>query len=153
MSVTAVVGAIWGDEGKGRLVDALAARSDLVVRFQGGANAGHTVISDQGKFVFRLLPSGVLHPHVINVLGPGVAVDPVVLANELTAITNRTGHAPTVKISSRAQLVMPHHRTLDEIDERRLGDAQIGSTRNGIAPHYADKAGRRGITIDDLFDE
>jgi adenylosuccinate synthase len=150
-NVTAVVGANWGDEGKGRIIDALATRSDLVVRFQGGANAGHTVISEAGKFVFRLLPSGVLHPAVLNVLGPGVAVDAEVLAGEREEITRRTGQPPRLVVSDRAQLVLPHHRLLDRLDEQRLGAASIGSTRSGIAPHYADRHARRGVTIDDLL--
>ena len=151
-TITAIVGASWGDEGKGRLVDALAAEADLVVRFQGGANAGHTVINDQGTFVFRLLPSGVLHPGVTNVLGPGTAVDLDVLHGELAALEARTGAPPRLKVSTRAQLVLPHHRRLDAAAEDRLGAARIGSTRSGIAPHYADRYGRRGITVADVLD-
>jgi adenylosuccinate synthase len=151
-NVSAIVGANWGDEGKGRMVDALAARSDLVVRFQGGANAGHTVIGAQGKFVFRLLPSGVLHPGVLNVLGPGVAIDAEVLEREREEITSRTGQPPRLLVSDRAQLVLPHHRLLDRLDEERLGATAIGSTRSGIAPHYADRYARRGITVADLLE-
>src|SRR5262245_9428120 len=151
MSIIAIVGANWGDEGKGRMVDALAAEADFVVRYQGGANAGHTVINDRGKFVLHLLPSGVLHRQVVNVIGPGVALDLDVLARELAALAARGEPAPALKISDRVQLVLPHHRALDRLGEERLGDARFGSTGAGMAPHYADRHGRRGVRVCDLL--
>ena len=152
MSVTAVVGANWGDEGKGRMVDALCAEHDVVVRFQGGGNAGHTVITDQGKFVLHLLPSGVLRPGKVNVLGPGVALDAVLLGRELRALAERGVPAPMLRVSSRAQLLMQHHRRLDTYEEERLGDKSFGSTQSGIAPFYSDKFAKLGVRVDDLFD-
>lgn len=139
MSVTAVVGANWGDEGKGRMVDALALRSDRVVRFQGGANAGHTVIGPHGKIVLRLLPSGALHPHVLNVLGPGVAVDADVLDRELDEVAGRTGHRPRLMVSERAQLVLPHHRLLDALEEQRLAGS------HGIYPYVTSSSPLAGF--------
>jgi adenylosuccinate synthase len=152
MSVTAVVGANWGDEGKGRMVDALCAEHDVVVRFQGGGNAGHTVITDQGKFVLHLLPSGALRPGTVNVLGPGVALDAGLLARELRGLAERGIPAPTLLVSGRAQLLMQHHRHLDTYEEERLAERSFGSTRSGIAPFYSDKVAKLGIRVDDLFD-
>src|SRR5689334_13699257 len=120
MAVTAIVGANWGDEGKGRMVDALAAEQDIVVRYQGGGNAGHTVITPQGKFVLHLLPSGVLRADKVNVLGPGVALDAELLERELAGLAQR-GVTPRLLISDRAQLVLEHHRCLDAYEEERLG--------------------------------
>src|SRR5262245_9982998 len=139
MSVTAVVGANWGDEGKGRMVDALCGEHDVVVRYQGGGNAGHTVITDQGKFVLHLLPSGVLRPGKVNVLGPGVALDAVLLGRELRGLAERGVAVPKLLVSNRAQLLMQHHRRLDTYEEERLGDRSFGSTQSGIAPFYSDK--------------
>jgi len=152
MTVTAVVGAGFGDEGKGRVVDALAERADFVVRFQGGANAGHTLIGPFGKLVLHQLPSGVLSPRALNVLGPGVALDLPALLNELDALHAR-GVAPRLAISNRAQLVLLHHVVLDRCEEARLGARAFGSTRNGIAPFYADKHAKLGVSIDDCADE
>ncbi len=152
MSVTAVVGANWGDEGKGRMVDALCGEHDVVVRYQGGGNAGHTVITDQGKFVLHLLPSGVLRPGKVNVLGPGVALDAVLLGRELRGLAERGVAAPKLLVSSRAQLLMQHHRRLDTYEEERLGDKSFGSTQSGIAPFYSDKFAKLGVRVDDLFD-
>jgi adenylosuccinate synthase len=153
MNVVAVVGANWGDEGKGRILDALAQPNDVVVRFQGGGNAGHTVITEQGKFVLHLLPSGVLTPSSVNVLGPGVAVDAALLARELEGLRARGVPAPRLLVSDRAQLLLSYHRRLDAAEEARLGARSFGSTRSGIAPFYADRASKLGVSVDDLFDE
>jgi adenylosuccinate synthase len=152
MSATAVVGANWGDEGKGKMVDALAGGFDYVVRYQGGANAGHTVVNDRGKFVLHLLPSGIFHPHTTAVLGPGVALDGAVLGRELAALAAQ-GVVPPLLISNRAQLLLSVHRELDALEEERLGADAFGSTRAGIAPFYADKCTKIGITVDDLFED
>ena len=153
MPVTAVVGANWGDEGKGKITDVLAAEADLVARFQGGSNAGHTIINERGKFALHLLPSGVFHGNVVNILGPGVAVDIPVLLAELDDLRQRGVPRPDVRISERAQIVLPYHRLLDECEEERLGARQFGSTRSGIAPFYADKYLKLGVQIVDLRDE
>lgn len=149
MSVTAIVGANWGDEGKGRMVDALVGPGDVVVRFQGGGNAGHTVITERGKFVLHLLPSGVLREGTLNVLGPGVALDAERLTGELAGLRARAIE-PQLLVSARAQLLLAHHRRLDAAEEQRLGPAGFGSTRSGIAPFYADQRMKIGITVDDL---
>ena len=148
-----IVGANWGDEGKGKTTDYLAAEADIVVRFQGGNNAGHTVINDQGKFVLHLLPSGVFHPDVINVLGPGVAVNISALLGELETLVQRGVPEPIVCISDRAQVVLPYHILLDEYEEERLAARKFGSTKKGIAPFYADKYYKVGVQVADLFDE
>jgi adenylosuccinate synthase len=152
MSVTAVVGANWGDEGKGRMVDALAGDHDVIVRYQGGGNAGHTVITDRGKFVLHLLPSGVLRSGKVNVLGPGVALDPALLARELSGLVVRGIDRPRLLVSDRAQLLLEHHRLLDAYEEQRLGTRSFGSTKSGIAPFYVDKVAKTGVSVDDLFD-
>jgi adenylosuccinate synthase len=153
LNVTAIVGANWGDEGKGRMVDALAGEHDIIVRYQGGGNAGHTVITDQGKFVLHLLPSGVLRPGKVNVLGPGVALDAGLLARELEGLAARGMPQPKLWVSERAQLLLGHHRLLDRLEEERLGAQSFGSTRTGIAPFYSDKYAKVGVRVDDLFDE
>ncbi len=153
MSVTAIVGANWGDEGKGKTTDYLAAEADVVVRFQGGNNAGHTVINDYGKFVFHLLPSGVFYPGVVNVLGPGVAVNIPALLEELDQLLQRGVPEPILRISDRAQVVLPYHILLDEYEEERLAERQFGSTKKGIAPFYADKYLKLGVQVADLYDE
>jgi adenylosuccinate synthase len=153
MVIAAVVGANWGDEGKGRIVDALASDFSHVVRFQGGPNAGHTVINDLGRFVLHTLPSGVFHPHVTNVIGPGVALDLAGLARELTALRNRGLPEPRLQVSRRAGLLLPFHRQCDTWEETRLGDRAYGSTRSGIAPHYGDRYEKRGLQVDDLYDQ
>lgn len=152
MVIAAVVGANWGDEGKGRVVDALAGEFDFVVRFQGGCNAGHTVINDLGRFVLHGLPSGVFHPQVTNVIGPGVALELCTLERELAALRERGLPPPKLAISNRAGLVLPHHRRCDTLEEERLAARAFGSTRSGIAPHYADRYEKRGVQVDDLFD-
>jgi adenylosuccinate synthase len=153
MPVSAIVGANWGDEGKGKMTDALAAGADCVVRFQGGNNAGHTVINEYGKFVLHLLPSGVFRPHVMNVLGPGVAVNVPALLKELRNLKQKGIPDPQLRVSDRAQIVMPYHIRLDECEETRLGAQQFGSTQQGIAPFYADKATKLGIQVGSLDDE
>lgn len=152
MPVDAVVGANWGDEGKGKMTDWLARGADFVVRFQGGRNAGHSIVSSWGRFALHLLPSGVFRPDVVNVLGPGVAVDPGALLAELAMLEARGVPAPVLRVSDRAQVVLPIHALLDECEEKRLGDARFGSTRVGIAPFYADKAMKLGVQVADLAD-
>jgi adenylosuccinate synthase len=153
MPVDAVVGAGWGDEGKGKLTDYLAAEADVVVRFQGGRNAGHSIENEWGRFALHLLPSGVFHAGVLNVLGPGVALDVEGLLGELAALDARGVPAPRLLISDRAQVVLPHHPLLDALEEERLGAASFGSTRVGIAPFYADKCLKLGVQVADLFDD
>jgi adenylosuccinate synthase len=153
MSVMAVVGANFGDEGKGKIADALAATASYVARFQGGANAGHTVINDWGKFGLHLLPCGVFRPGVVNVLGPGVAVDVDILMLELEHLAERGVPTPTLRVSHRAHVVLPYHRDFDVYEEERLGVRSFGSTRRGIAPFYADKHAKVGVPIDLLSDE
>jgi adenylosuccinate synthase len=149
--VTAVVGAHWGDEGKGKVVDALAAEADLVVRYNGGTNAGHTIVSTQGTFRLHLVPSGVLHPRVTCLIGPGVVVNPDALLDEL-ALLERAGVAThNVLVSNRAQVVFAHHVRLDVGEEVRRGDARHGTTRQGIWPAYADKVARIGVRVGDLL--
>ena len=152
MPVDAIVGANWGDEGKGRMTDLLAADADFVVRFQGGRNAGHTIVNQHGRFALHMLPSGVFRPGVVNLLGPGVALDVEALLEELAELAARGVPEPTLWISERAQVVMPYHSLLDGAEERRLGDRSFGSTRVGIAPFYADKAAKLGVQVADLFD-
>jgi adenylosuccinate synthase len=153
MPVTAVVGANWGDEGKGKTTDYFAQTADIVVRFQGGSNAGHTIINEHGKFILHLLPSGVFYPQVINVLGPGVAVNMQMLLSEVQELVQRGLPQPQLLVSERAQVVLPYHRLFDEVEEERLGGEKFGSTQQGIAPFYADKVQKLGVQIADLFDE
>ncbi|CAG7620046.1 Adenylosuccinate synthetase [Paenibacillus solanacearum] len=152
MSVTAIVGANWGDEGKGKITDALAAEAKVVVRYQGGSNAGHTIINEYGKFSLHLLPSGVFHPHIINVIGPGVALNVADLMAELDALEARGVPKPELRISDRVQLVLPFHMLFDQLEEERLGARGFGSTRKGIAPFYADKYAKLGIQAGELAD-
>jgi len=149
--VKAIVGANWGDEGKGKITDMLAAESDIVVRFQGGSNAGHTIINDHGKFALHLLPSGVFYEHVTNVLGPGTAINIQELLKELDALEERGVARPKLLISDRAQVVMPWHILFDKFEEDRLGSKQFGSTKSGIAPFYADKYYKIGIQVCELY--
>ncbi len=153
MGVTAVVGANWGDEGKGKIVDALAPQADYVVRFQGGNNAGHTIINHYGKFVLHLLPSGVFNQDVVNVIGPGVALNMAALLEELEGLDAAGVPAPQLVISQRTQVLMPYHKLLDVYEEERLGAAQFGSTKSGIAPFYGDKYLKLGIQVGEIFDE
>ena len=150
MPVTAVVGANWGDEGKGKMTDLLAANADQVVRFQGGRNAGHTIENEYGRFALHLLPSGVFRPGVVNILGPGVALDIDALISELALLEQRGVPCPRLQISDRAQVVLPYHVLFDEQEEARLGETRFGSTQAGIAPFYSDKALKLGIQVADL---
>ncbi len=149
--VTAIVGANWGDEGKGKLTDMLAQESDYVIRYQGGSNAGHTIINQYGRFALHLLPSGVFHKHTTNILGPGVAVNIEVLLNELANLKSNNVPEPKLLISERAQVVMPWHIIFDKLEEDRLDNRSFGSTKAGIAPFYSDKYYKTGIQICDLF--
>ena len=149
----AVVGAQWGDEGKGKVTDLLAERADVVIRFQGGNNAGHTIVRDGGIFKFHLIPSGILHPGKTCVIGNGVVIDPKVMTGELDGLRRRGVDISGLRISANAHLIMPYHLTIDRAGEARLGELQIGTTRRGIGPCYADKAARLGIRVQDLLDE
>ncbi len=151
--VKAIVGANWGDEGKGKITDMLAQQSDVVIRFQGGANAGHTIINDYGRFALHILPSGIFYPHVTNVIGNGVALDVSKLVNELESIVSQGVPVPKLIVSDRAQLLMPYHVLQDTYEEERLGGKAFGSTKSGIAPFYSDKYAKTGIQVCDLFDE
>lgn len=153
MTVTAIVGANWGDEGKGKMTDVLAAKSSYVVRFQGGSNAGHTIINDYGKFALHMLPSGVFYPNVTNVIGPGTALDVDSFIREREQLLARNVPEPALKVSDRAQVVLPIHRLLDELEEQRLGSRSYGSTKRGIAPFYADKVAKLGVQVADLYDK
>ena len=151
--VKAIVGANWGDEGKGKITDMLAEHSDIVVRFQGGANAGHTIINDYGRFALHILPSGSFYSHVTNVIGNGVALDVKKLVDELKDIQAQNAPAPNLMVSERVQLLMPYHVLQDTYEEERLGGKSFGSTKSGIAPFYSDKYAKIGIQLCDLFDE
>ena len=151
--VKAIVGANWGDEGKGKITDMLARQSDVVIRFQGGANAGHTIINNYGRFALHTLPSGVFYPHVTNVIGNGVALDAAKLVDELEQSAAQGVPAPKLILSDRAQLLMPYHILQDTYEEARLGGRAFGSTKSGIAPFYSDKYAKTGIQVCDLFDE
>src|ERR671925_1983697 len=153
MSGIVIVGAQWGDEGKGKLTDLLAERGDVVVRFQGGKNAGHTIVRDGEQFKFHLIPSGILYPGKICVVGNGVVVDPSVLIDELEGLRRRGIDVSGLRISANAHLIMPYHVMLDTAGEAKLGKLSIGTTRRGIGPCYADKAARLGIRVQDLLDE
>ena len=153
MACTAIVGINWGDEGKGRMVDLLTEQFDIVVRYQGGGNAGHTVINQYGRFALHLLPSGIFRKNVVNILGNGVAMDPESLMNEIKDVADK-GVAVTpenLKISERASLLMPWHRRLDELEEQRLADKKYGSTKQGIAPFYSDKYQKKTVMAGELF--
>ncbi|HPF87431.1 MAG TPA: adenylosuccinate synthase [Candidatus Limiplasma sp.] len=151
--VQVIVGANWGDEGKGKITDVLAENSDVVVRFQGGANAGHTIINDYGKFALHLLPSGVFHQNIVNLIAPGVALDIDKLFTEYNAIIERGVPKPKLFISDRAQVMMPYHIDFDKFEEERLGKGSFGSTKSGIAPFYGDKYLKIGIQVSQLYDE
>ncbi|HEV3230150.1 MAG TPA: adenylosuccinate synthase, partial [Solirubrobacteraceae bacterium] len=148
-----IVGAQWGDEGKGKITDLLAERADGVIRFQGGNNAGHTIVRGKQEWKFHLVPSGILYPRKLCVIGNGVVVDPSVLIDELDNLRGRRIDVGALKISANAHLIMPYHLLLDSAGEARLGNLQIGTTRRGIGPCYADKAARLGIRVQDLLDE
>ncbi|MCD7773243.1 MAG: adenylosuccinate synthase [Ruminococcus sp.] len=151
--VKAIVGANWGDEGKGKMTDMLACDADIVIRFQGGANAGHTIVNDYGKFALHTLPSGVFNSNTTNIIGNGVALNIPVFFNELKEVVNRDVPMPKILISDRCQIVMPYHIAFDEYEEERLGKSSFGSTKSGIAPFYSDKYAKIGIQVQELFDE
>ncbi len=151
--VKAVVGANWGDEGKGKITDMMAEKADIIVRFQGGANAGHTIVNDYGKFALHTLPSGVFYSHTTSVIGNGVALNIPILINEIRSITDRNVPAPKILVSDRAQIVMPYHILFDQYEEERLGGKSFGSTKSGIAPFYSDKYAKIGFQVSELFDE
>lgn len=151
--VKAVVGANWGDEGKGKITDMMAENADIVVRFQGGANAGHTIVNEYGKFALHTLPSGVFYSHTTSIIGNGVALNIPVLFEEVKSITDKGVPAPKLLVSDRAQIVMPYHILFDQYEEERLAGKSFGSTKSGIAPFYSDKYAKIGIQVSDLFDE
>jgi adenylosuccinate synthase len=150
---TVVVGTQWGDEGKGKLIDILAAETDMVVRFHGGHNAGHTIVAGEQTFAVRLVPSGILHPKVKNVIGNGVVVDPRVLFQEIDALEGRGIDTGNLVVSGNAHLILPYHQEMDVLFERHLGKNKLGTTKSGIGPAYADKAYRVGLRVQDLLDE
>ncbi|MEZ4640485.1 MAG: adenylosuccinate synthase [Caldilineaceae bacterium] len=151
MTVTAIVGAQWGDEGKGRIIDFLAQQADMVIRFQGGDNAGHTVINEYGKHALHLVPSGIFNPQTQNIIGTGCVVNPQSLLDEMASIEAAGVSLDNLWISHRAQMLMPYHRTLDVLEEAARGSDTIGTTKRGIGPAYADKAARSGLRIGDLL--
>ena len=151
--IKAVVGANWGDEGKGKITDMLAEKADIIVRFQGGANAGHTIVNDYGKFALHTLPSGVFYGHTTSVIGNGVALNIPVFFKEYNEVVSKGVPAPKILISDRAQMVMPYHILFDEYEEERLAGKSFGSTKSGIAPFYSDKYAKIGFQVSELFDE
>ena len=151
--VKAIVGANWGDEGKGKITDMMAQEADIVVRFQGGANAGHTIVNNYGKFALHTLPSGVFYSHITSVIGNGVALNIPLLFKEIQSIVERNVPAPKILVSNRAQIVMPYHILFDQYEEERLGGKSFGSTKSGIAPFYSDKYAKIGFQVSELFDE
>lgn len=151
--VRAIVGANWGDEGKGKITDMLAKESDIIIRFQGGSNAGHTIVNDYGKFALHLLPSGVFYGHTTSIIGNGVALNIPYLVNEIKALTDRGVPKPKILVSDRAQILMPYHVLFDAYEEERLGNKSFGSTKSGIAPFYSDKYAKIGFQVSELFDD
>ena len=149
--VRAIVGANWGDEGKGKITDMLGEKSDIIVRFQGGSNAGHTIINNYGKFALHLLPSGVFYDHTTSVIGNGVALNIPYLFNEINSIVEKGVPMPKIKVSDRAQILMPYHILFDQYEEERLGGKSFGSTKSGIAPFYSDKYAKIGFQVSELF--
>ncbi|MBR6408405.1 MAG: adenylosuccinate synthase [Clostridia bacterium] len=150
--VRAIVGANWGDEGKGKITDMFAEKADIVIRFQGGANAGHTIINDYGKFSLHLLPSGVFNDNTVNIIGNGVALNIPALIKEYNSVIERGVPAPKLLVSERAQIVMPYHVLFDQLEEKRLAKRSFGSTKSGIAPFYSDKYAKIGFEVCELFD-
>lgn len=151
--VKAIVGANWGDEGKGKITDMMAQEADIIVRFQGGANAGHTIVNNYGKFALHTLPSGVFYDHTTSVIGNGVALDIPKLIKEIDSLVERNVPKPKILVSDRAQMVMPYHILFDQYEEERLGGKSFGSTKSGIAPFYSDKYAKIGFQVSELFDE
>ena len=150
--VKAIVGANWGDEGKGKITDMFAKEADIVIRFQGGANAGHTIINEHGRFAFHLMPSGVCYDHTTCIIGNGVALDIDKFCRELADV-RAAGLSPRLLVSDRAQILMPYHILLDTYEEERLGKNAFGSTKSGIAPFFSDKYAKIGIQVNELFDD
>ena len=151
--VRAIVGANWGDEGKGKITDMLAKESDIIIRFQGGSNAGHTIINDYGKFALHLLPSGVFYQHTTSIIGNGVALNIPYLIQEIESLVERGVPKPRILVSDRAQILMPYHVLFDTYEEARLAGKSFGSTKSGIAPFYSDKYAKIGFQVSELFDE
>ena len=151
--VKAIVGGNWGDEGKGKITDLLAGEADIVVRFQGGANAGHTIINEFGKTALHLLPSGVFRPNVVNMIGQGVALHLPTFFRELDDLVSKGVPMPSILVSDRVQIVMPYHILFDKLEEQRLGGKSFGSTKSGIAPFYSDKYAKIGIQAGELYDD
>ncbi len=151
--VRAIVGANWGDEGKGKITDMLAEKSDIIIRFQGGSNAGHTIINNYGRFALHLLPSGVFYNHTTSIIGNGVALNIPYLIKEIESLVSQGVPKPKILVSDRAQILMPYHVKFDEYEEERLGKNSFGSTKSGIAPFYSDKYAKIGIQVSELFDE
>ena len=151
--VKAIVGANWGDEAQGKITDMMAQEADIVVRFQGGANAGHTIVNNYGKFALHTLPSGVFYQHITSVIGNGVALNIPLLFKEIQSIVERNVPTPKILVSNRAQIVMPYHILFDQYEEERLGGKSFGSTKSGIAPFYSDKYAKIGFQVSELFDE
>ena len=151
--VRAVVGANWGDEGKGKITDMLGQESDIVIRFQGGANAGHTIVNDYGKFALHTLPSGVFSDNVVSIIGNGVALDIPKLFNEIKTVVAQGVPTPKILVSDRAQMVMPYHIMFDTYEEARLAGKSFGSTKSGIAPFYSDKYAKIGFQVSELFED
>ena len=151
--VTAIVGANWGDEGKGKITDMLAQDSDIIIRFQGGANAGHTIVNNYGKFALHTLPSGVFYSHTTSIIGNGVALNIPVLVGEINGIVEKGVPKPHILVSDRAQIVMPYHILFDKYEEERLAGKSFGSTKSGIAPFYSDKYAKIGFQVSELFDD
>lgn len=151
--VRAIVGACWGDEGKGKITDMLAENSDIIIRFQGGSNAGHTIINDYGKFALHLLPSGVFYNHTTSIIGNGVALNIPYLVKEVEDLVSKGVPRPKILVSDRAQILMPYHILFDEYEEERLGKKSFGSTKSGIAPFYSDKYAKIGFQVSELFDD
>lgn len=150
--VKAIVGANWGDEGKGKITDMLAKESDIIIRFQGGSNAGHTIINNYGKFALHLLPSGVFYGHTVSIIGNGVALNIPYLFKEIQSLTEKGVPSPKILVSDRAQILMPYHVLFDTYEEERLGGRSFGSTKSGIAPFYSDKYAKIGFQVSELFD-
>ncbi len=151
--VKAIVGANWGDEGKGKITDMLAQEADIIIRYQGGSNAGHTIINEYGKFALHLLPSGVFYNHTTSIIGNGVALNIPYLVKEIQSLIDRSVPAPKILVSDRAQIMMPYHILFDQYEEERLGGKSFGSTKSGIAPFYSDKYAKIGFQVSELFDE
>ena len=151
--VRAIVGANWGDEGKGKITDMLAEKSDIIIRFQGGSNAGHTIINHYGRFALHLLPSGVFYDHTTSIIGNGVALNIPYLINEINSVVEGGVPKPKILVSDRAQILMPYHILFDQYEEERLGKNSFGSTKSGIAPFYSDKYAKIGFQVQELFDE